>query len=78
MTNFMPFTVCLMEFETGWGGTNSLLTDDCGEAPLFTTLHILAVLAVNVIALLVIFYGSAVMFFIASAVSIPLTSISKL
>lgn len=47
----------------------------CGGAAWAVWVHCVLVVALNVVALLVIFKGSAVMFFIASASSIPLTAI---
>jgi hypothetical protein len=62
----------------GWIlGHNSVVDSDprdhCSAAPYAVWLHVISVVVVNVVALVVIFQGSAVMFFVAGAAVVPLT-----
>jgi len=56
-------------------GENSLPGDHCIHAFWFTVLHTTLVVVLNIVALLIIVHGSAVIFFIAGAVAIPLTAL---
>lgn len=54
-------------------GINQFAEDECSRAWIYVSLHVLATTVVNILALMVIFHGSAVIFFVSSASTIPLT-----
>ena len=62
-------------FECWLLGTNNLASDHCEHAFWMISLHVLVLVLLNITALIIIIRGSAVIFFLASAIAIPLTVI---